>query len=170
MLIGGINSIRGACDALFDRKLIYRNSYSIVFNAPETRLELRSEKFALFALEMISTPATRDAIIGDLIEARDKIKDLHGERKARFYFWWQVSRTIGHFAWAWVRRLRWIAVALGFHGMDGAEAQQLSGSMQSGSSYFGLLTFGETGNSCISPSRSAGRATSPWSSQPANPD
>jgi hypothetical protein len=78
--------------------------------------ELKSETFALFILEMISTPTTRDAVIGDLIEARDKVKAQYGERKARIYFWWQVSRTIGHFAWAWVRRLRWIAVALGFVG------------------------------------------------------
>ena len=74
------------------------------------------DKSALYIIELISTPATRDAVIGDLLEARDKIMEQHGERKARFYFWWQVARTIGHFAYAWVRRLRWIAVALGFVG------------------------------------------------------
>lgn len=131
---------------------------------------LKSEKFALFILELISTPATRDAVVGCLTEARGKVKAQYGERKARIYFWWQVSRTIGHFAWAWVRRLRWIAVALGFLGWVARKFSSEAARCSPARHISGCSLSATPRIAASWRSRSSGRATKPCSNHPKNPN
>jgi hypothetical protein len=76
----------------------------------------KNEAFGVYILELISSPSIRQATIGDILEAREDIRDRDGERKAQIYFWWQVTRTFMHFSLSAIKRVGWIAAVLGFFG------------------------------------------------------
>jgi hypothetical protein len=47
----------------------------------------------------------REAILGDLAEKFEARALSNGARRARAWYWWQVARSFGPFAWRWGRRL-----------------------------------------------------------------
>ncbi|HEV2816822.1 MAG TPA: permease prefix domain 2-containing transporter [Allosphingosinicella sp.] len=49
-------------------------------------------------------PAMKEAILGDLAEKFEERTRERGEKNARIWYWWQVARSFGPFAWRWGRR------------------------------------------------------------------
>jgi len=47
----------------------------------------------------------REAILGDLAEKFEERASERGASYARAWYWWQVARSFGPFAWRWGRRL-----------------------------------------------------------------
>ena len=46
-----------------------------------------------------------DALIGDLQQRHDLIASTEGTLKADFWYWNQLLRSLGPFAWAWLKRI-----------------------------------------------------------------
>ena len=109
---GGINTILDAADLVTIDNLKNTPRIDITNNY---KLE-KTEEFGIYLLDILARPSERDAVIGDILEARNDIRERHGERKAKIYFWWQVTRSVLHFAFSAIKRLRWIAAALDFFG------------------------------------------------------
>jgi len=59
----------------------------------------------LYVLELVCSRENRDAIAGDLLEDFGRIEKEHGTRKARIWFWCQVTRSVFHLAWPALKRL-----------------------------------------------------------------
>ena len=54
---------------------------------------------------LLCDPALREAILGDLAERFEERVRRRGPKAAKAWYWWQVVRSFGPFAWRWARRL-----------------------------------------------------------------
>jgi hypothetical protein len=55
-------------------------------------------RFAEFLVYLIVPKSSREAILGDLEEDFNEVREKFGLRHAKFYYWWQVGRS----AWPFI--------------------------------------------------------------------
>ena len=108
--------------AMFGFLLVVNRTTRSHTKAPNTSPPANAE----FLFYLFLTPENCDAIVGDLEERYRLIHKKFGSRRANFWFWTQVLRSLGPIAWAWTKKflmkpvvavIAW-AIGKGFMGHD----------------------------------------------------